>query len=165
MAPYDIPLTTIAGAATTLAPWRDHALLVVNVASKCGYTPQYAGLEALWRAHRDDGLFVLGFPCNQFAGQEPGDETAIATFCRTAYDVTFPLFAKVDVNGPDTHPLYRWLKAQAPGFLGTEAIKWNFTKFLVTPGATRVTRFAPTETAEAITASVVAALPGRAATA
>ena len=107
------------------------ALLIVNVASKCGFTPQYQGLEALWRKHRDEGLAVLGFPCDQFGHQEPGDEAEIKQFCSLNYDVTFPMFAKIDVNGARAHPLYQWLKSEKAGVLGTEAIKWNFTKFLV----------------------------------
>src|SRR5690606_29772452 len=125
---YDIPVTTIEGEETTLAGYRGQVLLVVNVASGCWPTPPYAGLEALWRAHRDEGLAVLGFPCDQFGGQEPGTEAEIAEFCSLTYDVTFPMFAKVAVNGRDEHPLYRHLKAAQPGLLGSKAIKWNFTK-------------------------------------
>lgn len=128
---YDIPVTTIDGTATTLAPYRGQVLLVVNVASKCSFTPQYAGLEALYREYKDRGLVVLGFPCNQFLWQEPGTEADVKQFCSTRYAVTFPMFAKVDVNGSNTHPLYRRLKANRPGTLGTWAVKWNFTKFLV----------------------------------
>ena len=126
------------------------ALLIVNVASKCGFTPQYRGLEALWRKHRDAGLAVLGFPCDQFGHQEPGDEAEIKQFCSLNYDVTFPLFAKIDVNGAGAHPLYRWLKAEQPGVLGTEAIKWNFTKFLVDRSGRVVRRYAPNDTPEKI---------------
>lgn len=128
---WELPLVTIDGERTTLGQWRDQVLLVVNVASRCGYTNQYAGLEALWRAHQNRGFAVLGFPCNQFGGQEPGTEEEIAGFCSLSYDVTFPLFTKVDVNGPAAHPLWEVLKDGAPGVLGTAAIKWNFTKFLV----------------------------------
>ncbi|MBN9521852.1 glutathione peroxidase [bacterium] len=129
---YDIPVTAIDGTVGTLAPYRGRVMLIVNVASKCGFTPQYAGLEALYRTYRDRGFVVLGFPCNQFLRQEPNDEAAIAEFCSRDRGVTFPVFAKVKVNGPDTHPLYRHLKAARRGLFGTRAVKWNFTKFLVT---------------------------------
>ena len=152
---YDIPVTTINGVETTLAPFRGQVLLIVNVASKCGFTPQYEGLEALYQAHRHEGLAVLGFPCNQFGHQEPGSESEIRDFCSLTYNVTFPLFAKLDVNGPDTHPLYRLLKAAQPGVLGTEAIKWNFTKFLVGRDGTVRTRYAPNDRPEAIEPAVV----------
>ena len=128
---YDIPVATIDGTPATLGAYRGKVLVVVNVASKCGFTPQYAGLEALYREYKDRGLVVLGFPCNQFMAQEPKGEAEIKQFCSLTYDVTFPLFAKVDVNGSAAHPLYQYLKAAARGTLGTEAVKWNFTKFLV----------------------------------
>jgi glutathione peroxidase len=131
---YGIPVTTLEGAATTLASHRGEVLLIVNTASQCGYTPQYEGLEALQRKYHGQGFSVLGFPCNQFMGQEPGTAEDIRQFCSTKYDVTFPLFAKLNVNGSETHPLYLHLKEAAPGILGSEAIKWNFTKFLVTGG-------------------------------
>ena len=150
MLDHTTPLVTLDGRATTLAEWRGQVLLVVNVASKCGFTPQYRGLEALWRAHRDAGFTVLGFPCDQFGHQEPGDAREIATFCSTTYDVTFPLFAKCDVNGADTHPLWRQLKAARPGVLGSEAIKWNFTKFLVGADGEVLARYAPTDAPERI---------------
>jgi glutathione peroxidase len=140
---YSIPLQTIDLEDTTLEPYRGKVLLIVNTASKCGFTPQYEGLEALFRKHADRGLVVLGFPCNQFGHQEPGDETEIKTFCKLRYDVTFPMFAKLDVNGESTHPLYRLLKDAQPGLLGTTAIKWNFTKFLVGRDGTVLRRFAP----------------------
>jgi glutathione peroxidase len=155
---YDIPVTTINGVETTLAPFRGQVLLIVNVASKCGFTPQYEGLEALYQAHRHEGLAVLGFPCNQFGHQEPGSEGEIRDFCSLTYNVTFPLFAKLDVNGPDTHPLYRLLKAAQPGVLGTEAIKWNFTKFLVGRDGTVHARYAPNDRPEAIEPAVVVEL-------
>lgn len=139
----DTPVRTIDGGETTLAPWRGQVLLVVNVASQCGFTPQYAGLEALYRRHRGAGLAVLGFPCDQFGGQEPGDEAEIARFCSLRYDVTFPLFAKVEVNGPGAHPLFARLKHAQPGLLGSEKVKWNFTKFLVDRGGRVVARHAP----------------------
>ena len=147
---YDIPVETIDGREQTLAPFRGRTLLIVNVASRCGYTPQYAGLEALWRTYRDRGFAVLGFPCDQFGHQEPGSEAEIMTFCSSRYDVTFPLFAKVEVNGPDAHPLYRHLKAARKGVLGTARIKWNFTKFLVDADGAVVERFAPATTPEEI---------------
>ncbi len=140
---YRIPVTTLDGAPTTLDAWRGQVLLVVNTASQCGFTPQYAGLEALYRRHRDAGFAVLGFPCDQFGHQEPGDAAEIRTFCTTRYDVTFPMFAKVEVNGPGTHPLFAALKAARPGLLGSEAIKWNFTKFLVGRGGRVAARHAP----------------------
>lgn len=127
---YDIPLVTIDGDATTLERYRGKTLLIVNVASRCGFTPQYKGLEELYRRHQED-LVVLGFPCNQFGRQEPGSNQQIRDFCDDYYNVTFPLFAKIDVNGANAHPLYRHLKAAKKGFLGREAILWNFTKFLV----------------------------------
>ena len=148
--PWDTPLTTIDGTATTLGEWQGRTLLIVNVASECGFTPQYEGLEALWRRHRDAGLAVLGFPCDQFGGQEPGEADAIARFCTEKYDVTFPLFAKCEVNGDGTHPLYRWLKREKPGILGTEAIKWNFTKFVVDGAGVVRERYAPTVSPEAL---------------
>ena len=138
-----IEVRTIDGKAETLAKHAGKTLLVVNVASKCGFTPQYAGLEALWRKYRDRGLVVLGFPCDQFGHQEPGSEEEIQAFCSRTYGVTFPMFAKVDVNGANAHPLYRQLKKAAPGLLGTEAIKWNFTKFLVDRDGNVVERYAP----------------------
>jgi glutathione peroxidase len=155
---YDFTVTDIDGRERPLRELEGQALLIVNVASKCGFTPQYAGLEALWRKYRDRGLVVLGFPCNQFGHQEPGDESEIKQFCSTSYEVSFPLFAKVDVNGAAAHPLYRWLKGEKAGVLGTEAIKWNFTKFLVDRGGRPVKRYAPTDTPEKIEQDVAAAL-------
>lgn len=140
---YDIEVTAIAGEKQSLAAYRGKVLLIVNVASRCGFTPQYAGLEALWKKYRDRGLVVMGFPCNQFGAQEPGDEAEIAQFCRLTYDVSFPLFAKIDVNGSNTHPLFEYLKSAAPGLLGIEMIKWNFTKFLVDREGKVVSRYAP----------------------
>ena len=146
----DQPVTTLDGRPFTLAQWRGQVLLMVNVASKCGFTPQYAGLEALHRDYAPRGFAVLGFPCNQFMNQEPGDAAEIASFCSTMYGVDFPLFAKVDVNGSGTHPLYRHLKRAAPGLLGSEAIKWNFTKFLVARDGETVQRFGPRTTPDAL---------------
>jgi glutathione peroxidase len=137
----DITVRAIDGAAHALAQYHGKVLLIVNVASRCGYTPQYEGLEAIYRKYQDRGLVVLGFPCNQFGGQEPGSEAEIRRFCESRYDVTFPLFAKVEVNGDHTHPLYRWLKSARPGVLGTEAVKWNFTKFLIGRNGEVVNRY------------------------
>jgi glutathione peroxidase len=139
---------TLDGRDVSLEDYRGKVLLIVNTASKCGFTPQFNGLEALYRRYKDKGFEILGFPCNQFAGQEPLDEAGIATFCSTTYPVSFPMFAKVDVNGPGTHPLYQHLKDEAPGLLGSRAVKWNFTKFLVNREGQPVERFAPTVTPE-----------------
>ena len=155
----DIPLQTIDGASCSLRDYAGKALLIVNVASQCGFTPQYAGLEALYRRYRDRGFTILGFPCNQFGHQEPGDEQEILRFCSTQYEVTFPLFAKVEVNGGNTHPLYQHLKKAAPGVLGSESIKWNFTKFLIDPSGQRISRYAPNDKPEALAPHIEAALP------
>jgi glutathione peroxidase len=141
-----------------LLPWRGQVLLIVNVASRCGYTPQYAGLERLYRTYRDQGFAVLGFPCNQFGGQEPGTNDEIRAFCSATYDVTFPLFDRIEVNGPNAPPLYRWLKAQKPGLLGTERIKWNFTKFLVSRTGEVLARYGPRDTPRAIEPDIRRAL-------
>ena len=138
-----IVCTTIKGEQKTLADYAGKALLVVNTASKCGFTPQYKGLEELWQSYRDRGLVVLGFPCNQFGKQEPGSEGSIAEFCELNYGVSFPLFKKIDVNGSHAHPLFVQLKKQAPGLLGSERIKWNFTKFLIGRDGALVKRFSP----------------------
>jgi glutathione peroxidase len=140
---YNINLKTIDGAATIMSGYAGKTLLIVNVASQCGFTPQYAGLEALHQRYRQRGLVVMGFPCDQFGHQEPGNETEIMSFCQTRYAVTFPMFAKIEVNGENAHPLYQALKSAAPGVLGTEAIKWNFTKFLVDGKGEVVRRYAP----------------------
>lgn len=147
---YDFSAKTIDGDEQKLSAYEGKTLLVVNVASKCGFTPQYAGLEALYKKYRDRGLVVLGFPCDQFGHQEPGDEAEIKNFCSLTYDVKFPLFAKIEVNGDKTHPLYRFLKKQAKGLLGSEAVKWNFTKFLVDADGKVLRRYAPTDTPERI---------------
>ncbi|HTI96686.1 MAG TPA: glutathione peroxidase [Rudaea sp.] len=147
---YDFSARTIDGDEQKLAAYKGKTLLVVNVASKCGFTPQYTGLEALYEKFKDKGLVVLGFPCDQFGHQEPGDENEIKNFCSLNYDVKFPLFAKIEVNGANVHPLYKYLKAQAKGLLGSESIKWNFTKFLVDADGKVVTRYAPTDTPEKI---------------
>ena len=147
---YDIPVTTIDGDTTTLDRYRGQALLIVNVASRCGFTPQYKGLEALFRKHKDKEFVVLGFPCNQFGKQEPGSEAEIRSFCEDYYSVTFPLFAKIDVNGPNAHPLYRYLKSAKRGLLGRETIAWNFTKFLVGRNGEVLRRYGPRRKPEAI---------------
>ncbi len=141
---YNFEVKAINGETTTLEPFKGKTMLIVNVASKCGMTPQYKGLEDLYKKYKDKGLVVLGFPCNQFGGQEPGTEKEIQSFCSLNYGVTFPLFAKVEVNGDSQHPLFNHLKSNAKGLLGTEAIKWNFTKFLVSPQGEVLERFAPT---------------------
>jgi glutathione peroxidase len=156
---YDFSARDIDGNERSLGEWRGKTLLIVNVASRCGFTPQYAGLETLWRTYRDRGLVVLGFPCDQFGHQEPGDEGEIREFCRTRYEVDFPMFAKVEVNGAQAHPLYRWLKSEGKGILGSEAIKWNFTKFLVGPDGRVIRRYAPTDTPEKIGRDLDALLP------
>ena len=140
---FDIPVTTIKGEQKTLKDFGGKAVLVVNTASKCGFTPQYDGLESLYRNLGARGFVVLGFPSNQFGEQEPGDEEEIATFCKLQYDVSFPMFAKIDVNGAKASPLFDWLKSATPGLLGSRAIKWNFTKFLVDRQGNAVRRFAP----------------------
>jgi glutathione peroxidase len=155
---YEIPVKDIDGRTRTLAEHRDRVLLIVNVASKCGFTPQYEGLEALYRKHRSRGLSVLGFPCDQFLHQEPGTEGEIKEFCAGTYDVTFPLFAKIHVNGAQTHPLYLHLKGERRGLLGTQAIKWNFTKFLVARDGKVTKRYGPTMTPAQIEPDLVALL-------
>ena len=151
MSPLDpISVVTIDGETKTFGDFAGKLTLVVNVASKCGFTPQYRGLEALYRQFKDQGLTVLGFPCNQFGKQEPGSAEEIKNFCSLSYDVTFPIFAKVEVNGARAHPLFKALKKAAPGILGSEAIKWNFTKFLVDDTGNVLKRYAPTDSPEAI---------------
>jgi glutathione peroxidase len=150
---YEFTATTIDGQEQSLEAYEGKVLLVVNVASKCGFTPQYAGLEKLHREFADAGLAVLGFPCDQFGHQEPGDETQIKEFCSLTYDVTFPMFAKIDVNGDHAHPLYAWLKEEQRGLLGGR-IKWNFTKFLVDRTGQPVQRFAPNTAPEDLAGEV-----------
>jgi len=151
LSPLDpISVVTIDGETKTFGDFAGKLTLVVNVASKCGFTPQYRGLEALYRQFKDQGLTVLGFPCNQFGKQEPGSAEEIKNFCSLSYDVTFPIFAKVEVNGARAHPLFKALKKAAPGILGSEAIKWNFTKFLVDDTGNVLKRYAPTDSPEAI---------------
>ena len=140
---YDFSATSLDGNPRALDEWRGKVLLIVNVASQCGFTPQYAGLEQLFRRFEARGFAILGFPCNQFGRQEPGSADEIRSFCSTRYEVSFPMFAKLEVNGPNTHPLYRWLEQEAKGVLGTTSIKWNFTKFLVDREGRVVRRYAP----------------------
>jgi glutathione peroxidase len=154
----DFTVKDINGEPQPLGAYSGKVLLVVNVASKCGFTGQYAGLQALQEAFADRGFFVLGFPCNQFGAQEPGDEQTIKGFCETSYGVTFPMFAKIDVNGSQADPFYAWLKNSMPGVLGTEGIKWNFTKFLVDRHGNVVKRYAPSATPAAIKADIEALL-------
>jgi glutathione peroxidase len=155
---YDFTAKTIEGAEQALADYRGKPLLIVNVASKCGFTPQYAGLEALYRKFNGRGLEVLGFPCDQFGHQEPGDEGEIKSFCSTSYGVTFPMYSKIEVNGANAHSLYKWLKSEKAGVLGTEAIKWNFTKFLIDRAGGVVKRYAPSDTPEKIEKDLAAVL-------
>jgi glutathione peroxidase len=143
MSIYDFSATLLNGEDVSLSRWRGQVLLIVNTASECGFTPQYAGLEDLYEQFGDEGFSVLGFPCNQFGGQEPGSSTQIADFCTRNYHVSFPIFGKVEVNGPEAHPLFQYLRKEKAGLLGTEAIKWNFTKFLVNRNGEPVARYAP----------------------
>lgn len=154
----EVPCVSIEGQTKTLADMGGRVLLVVNTASQCGFTPQYKGLEALWACYREQGLVVLGFPCDQFGHQEPGDEAQIATFCTRNFGVSFPLFAKVKVNGGDAHPLFVTLKSRAPGLLGSKSIKWNFTKFLISDDGRTVERFSSRTTPEALAARIEALL-------
>ena len=158
MSAYDFTAETLDGAAAPLSDYRGKVLLIVNTASKCGFTPQYAGLEALQRKYADRGFAVLGFPCNQFGAQEPGDAAEIGAFCQLTYDVTFPMMKKIEVNGPGVDPLYAWLKKQKKGALGTQAIKWNFTKFLVDRSGEPTARFAPTTKPESLESAIEALL-------
>ena len=155
---HDLVARRIDGVERDLSEFRGKVLLIVNVASRCGFTPQYTGLEALYRKYKDRGFAVLGFPCNQFGSQEPGTEADIGAFCSTTYDVTFPMFAKVDVNGAAAHPLYQLLKSARPGVLGTEGLKWNFTKFLVDRQGDVVKRFAPNDKPEDFSTDIEALL-------
>ena len=155
---YEFTVNTIDGQTETMAVYQGQVLLIVNVASKCGFTSQYAGLEALYRRYREKGFSILGFPCDQFGHQEPGNEAEIRNFCSLTYDVTFPLFAKIEVNGNGTHPFYTYLKKAQPGFFGSEAIKWNFTKFLVNREGQVLKRYAPSDTPEMIEADLIVML-------
>jgi glutathione peroxidase len=155
---YDFTANSLDGKPVSLREYSGKVLLIVNTASKCGFTPQYEGLEALYQQYRDRGLAVLGFPCNQFGAQEPGSAEEIGSFCQKNYGVSFPMFEKIDVNGEGAHPLYRWLKSSAKGLLGSEGIKWNFTKFLVDRNGTVIDRFAPTTKPEDLKSNVEALL-------
>jgi len=153
---YDFQAKTLRGEEVSLGDYRGQVMLIVNTASKCGFTPQYEGLEKLYDKLHGRGLSVLGFPCNQFGKQEPGNESEIGQFCQVNYGVSFPMFAKIDVNGENAHPLYRYLKHEKPGLLGSERIKWNFTKFLVDRAGKVVARFAPMTKPETIEGPVAA---------
>jgi glutathione peroxidase len=152
---FGIDAKTIDGGSRNLGEYRGQYVLIVNVASRCGFTPQYTGLEKLYRELKDRGVVVLGFPCDQFGHQEPGDEAEIKSFCALKYEVSFPMFAKIEVNGPNTHPLYQVLKHEAKGLLGSEAVKWNFTKFLIGPTGEVIKRYAPSTTPAAIEKDVL----------
>jgi glutathione peroxidase len=155
---YDFSAPLLSGKSKSLSDFKGKAVVVVNTASKCGLTPQYQGLEKLYKAHKAAGLEIIGFPCNQFGEQEPGSASDIESFCAVNYGVSFTMFDKIDVNGDGTHPLFKWLKAQAPGLLGSEAIKWNFTKFLVSKDGANVERFASTTEPAAMEAAIQKAL-------
>jgi glutathione peroxidase len=155
---YDFSALSISGQPADLSSQRGKVLLIVNTASACGFTPQFAGLEALWQAYRDRGLVVIGFPSNQFGAQDPGSNDEIASFCSLNYGVSFPMMAKVDVNGAQAHPLWKWLTAEAPGLLGSQAVKWNFTKFLVGRDGNVIKRYAPTDTPQSLRKDIEAAL-------
>jgi len=155
---YDFSATDLNGQPQALSQYQGKVLLIVNVASKCGFTPQYAGLEKLWRDYRDRGLVVMGFPCDQFGHQEPGDATEIRNFCSLTYGVDFPMFAKIEVNGAGAHPLWQWLKDEKGGLLGIDAIKWNFTKFLVGRDGRVLKRYPPTDKPESLARDIEAAL-------
>lgn len=155
---YDFSVKGISGESRALSEFRGKVLLIVNVASQCGFTPQYKGMQSLYEKHRDQGFEVLAFPCNQFGGQEPGSEDQIREFCSLKYNVTFPLFAKIDVNGENSDPLYEFLKKEKPGIIGTEAIKWNFTKFLIGKDGQILRRYAPNISPEALEIDVINAL-------
>jgi glutathione peroxidase len=158
MSIYDFTAETLDGKPAPISAYRGKVVLIVNTASKCGFTPQYEGLEELYRKYRDRGFVVLGFPCNQFGAQEPGDASEIANFCSLTYEVDFPMMQKIDVNGPGAHPLYAYLKKARPGILGTAGIKWNFTKFLVDRDGEAVERFAPNIEPKALDRAIEALL-------
>jgi glutathione peroxidase len=155
---YDFEAVSIDGKPASLATQKGKVLLIVNTASACGFTPQFAGLEKLWETYADKGLVVVGFPSNEFGGQDPGSDGEIASFCQLNYGVSFPMMSKVKVNGAEAHPLWKWLTAEAPGILGTKGIKWNFTKFLVGKDGRVIKRYAPNDTPESITKDIEAAL-------
>jgi glutathione peroxidase len=158
MTVYEFDAKSIDGTKVSLSAFDGNVLLIVNVASQCGFTPQYDGLEKLYKKYKNEGFMVLGFPCNQFGGQEPGTDSEIKSFCQTNYGVTFPLFARIDVNGPNAHPLYDFLKEAKPGILGTERIKWNFTKFLIDRQGNVIKRYAPQEKPQTFEEDIEAAL-------
>ena len=155
MSIYDFEVKTISGEIITMNAFKNKVLLIVNVASKCGFTEQYTGLENLYQKYKDKGLVILGFPCNQFMNQEPLNEEEIKSFCSLTYGVTFPMFSKIDVNGENTHPLYKYLKEAKKGLLGSEAIKWNFTKFLVDKNGTVINRYAPATKPESLEVDIL----------
>jgi len=155
---YDFEAQTITGQAVKLDQYKGKVVLIVNTASKCGFTPQFEGLEALWKEYEAKGVVILGFPCNQFGSQDSGNNSEIASFCQLNYGVSFPMMAKVDVNGPAAHPLYKWLVKEAPGILGTKSIKWNFTKFLVGKDGQVIGRYAPTDKPAGLKADIDKAL-------
>jgi glutathione peroxidase len=155
---YDFDAVSIAGKPANFSTQRGKVLLIVNTASACGFTPQFGGLEKLWEKYRDRGLVVVGFPSNEFGNQDPGSNDEIASFCEVNYGVSFPMMSKVEVNGADAHPLWKWLTEEAPGVLGSKAIKWNFTKFLVGRDGKVIRRYAPSDSPESIAADIEAAL-------
>ena len=155
---YEFTAQSLAGEEVSLKQFEGQVLLIVNTASACGFTPQFAGLEQLWQDYKDKGLVVVGFPSNEFGGQDPGSNDEIASFCQVNYGVSFPMMAKVDVNGGEAHPLWQWLKAEAPGLLGTKTVKWNFTKFLVGRSGEVLKRYAPNDAPESLRADIEAAL-------
>jgi glutathione peroxidase len=155
---YEFSAIDLDGKQRDFSDYKGQVLLVVNTASKCGFTPQYTGLEELWRKHKAEGFAVLGFPCDQFGHQEPGDAEEIKNFCSLSYDVSFPMFSKIEVNGSGAHPFFQWLKKEKSGLLGIGAIKWNFTKFLIGRDGSVIKRYAPTDKPEAIEADIVKAL-------
>lgn len=155
---YDFEALSIEGQPAHLSTQRGKVLLIVNTASECGFTPQFAGLEALWQQYRDRGLVIVGFPSNEFGGQEPGSNDQIASFCELNYGVSFPMMSKVEVKGANAHPLWKWLTKEAPGLLGSESVKWNFTKFLVGRDGKVIKRYAPKDSPESLKADIEAAL-------
>ena len=155
---YDFSATQIDGKSVALKKFKGKVLLIVNTASACGFTPQFAGLEELHQTYGARGLVVLGFPCNQFGAQDPGSDSDISAFCQLNYGVSFPMMSKINVNGPEADPLYQWLAAEAPGLLGSKAIKWNFTKFLISRDGTVLKRYAPTDTPASLAGDIEAAL-------
>jgi len=158
---YDFEATSIDGKPAQLASQRGKVMLIVNTASACGFTPQFGGLEKLWETYREQGLVVLGFPSNEFGGQDPGSDGEIASFCQVNYGVTFPMMSKIKVNGADAHPLWKWLTKEAPGILGSKSVKWNFTKFLIGRDGKVLGRYAPTDKPEAIASDIEAALAAK----